>query len=501
LTSEGSPANRAVFGGRARRRLLALLVTAFAFNFVDRTIISTIGQAIKADLKISDTQLGLLTGLYFALLYSVLGVPIARVAERVSRVNIVTIAIITWSAFTALCGAAGSFLTLAVFRFGVGVGEAGLTPPAQSLISDYFAPRERTLALSIYNIGGPIGILIGAIAGGWLTQTLSWRLAFVLVGVPGLLVALAMKLLVEEPPRGLSDAGPGDGVAVEMLQPALPAFSLLREWREIGATCATLLGEWPVLCMVIGATLASFGAYGAGAFVPAHFIRSFGLDFTHVGLVYGLIYGFAPAIGTLAGGYLVDRMGRRNAGWYGAIPALGLLIGAPLYILAFTRASWQSTAIAQVLPLLLVAAYLPPTFGVIQNIVAVRRRATAAAIFIFLLNLFALAGGPPLTGLIIDRLAAIGFDHPGGVSIWSSLAALATSHATDFQSVCPGGTAPVGAPEMLDARCKSALALATRHGIMVALSFYFWGGIPFLLASFGLPRVMTFAYVDRGDPE
>jgi len=185
--------------------VLALLVTAYTFNFIDRTIISTIGQAIKVDLKITDTQLGLLGGLYFALLYTLLGIPIARFAERFSRVNVISGAIVIWSAFTALCGTASNFATLAAYRFGVGFGEAGLSPPAHSLISDYFEPKKRASALAVYAFGIPLGTMFGAVIGGWLAQNFSWRIAFMLVGVPGILIAIAIKVLIKEPARGHSE--------------------------------------------------------------------------------------------------------------------------------------------------------------------------------------------------------------------------------------------------------------------------------------------------------
>ena len=200
-----APPRQPLFSEGYKQSVLWLLVLAYTFNFIDRTIISTIGQAIKVDLKLTDTQLGLLGGLAFALLYTTLGIPIARIAERRSRVNIITIAIVIWSAFTALCGMATSFLQLLLFRVGVGVGEAGLSPPAHSLISDYFEPKKRASALSIYSFGIPLGTMFGAVAGGWIAQNLDWRMAFMMVGLPGILVAILLKVFVKEPPRGYSD--------------------------------------------------------------------------------------------------------------------------------------------------------------------------------------------------------------------------------------------------------------------------------------------------------
>uniref|UniRef100_UPI002FCB7732 MFS transporter n=1 Tax=Devosia sp. TaxID=1871048 RepID=UPI002FCB7732 len=182
-----TPTTKPIFSESYRTTVLGLLVVAYTFNFIDRTIIATIGQAIKVDLKITDTQLGLLGGIYFALLYTLLGIPIARLAERFNRVNIISGAILIWSAFTALCGTATSFAQLAAYRFGVGFGEAGLSPPAHSLISDYYEPKKRASALAVYSFGIPLGTMFGAVAGGWLAQEFSWRVAFMMVGLPGVL--------------------------------------------------------------------------------------------------------------------------------------------------------------------------------------------------------------------------------------------------------------------------------------------------------------------------
>jgi MFS family permease len=260
------------YSGAYKSTVLGLLVVAYTLNFVDRTIISTIGQAIKDDLKITDTQLGLLGGLYFALLYTLLGIPIARFAERFNRVNIISAAIVIWSGFTALCGTATSFAMLAAYRFGVGFGEAGLSPPAHSLISDYFEPKKRATALSVYSFGIPLGTMVGAVVGGWLAQNFSWRVAFMLVGLPGILVALAIKFMIKEPPRGHSDRELLDAehpVSPEdMAAAAPPPFSMMGELKELGSVAATLFGKWPVLHMVLGVTIASFGSYGSGQFVP-----------------------------------------------------------------------------------------------------------------------------------------------------------------------------------------------------------------------------------------
>jgi MFS family permease len=486
-----------------KRLVLGLLVTAYTLNFIDRTIIATIGQAIKVDLKITDTQLGLLGGLYFALLYTLLGIPIARLAERYSRVNIIAIAVVVWSGFTALCGTANSFAQLALYRFGVGVGEAGCSPPAHSLISDYFEPRKRASALAVYSFGIPLGTMFGAVAGGWLAQTFSWRVAFLLVGLPGIVIALAIKLLMKEPPRGHSEpvAQPvlDEDVTVEVIEPvAVRRAGLEREFTEIWAVVKILFGTPAIAHMVIGVTLASFAGYGVGQFAPPYFIRTFGLNYAEVGAIVGLVAGLSAGIGTLAGGFVADRLARRSERWYALTPAIGLALCTPLYLWAYHQPSWQLTVALLIAPGILHYVYLGPTFGVVQNMVDTRRRATATAILFFFLNLIALGGGPPATGWLIDRMAGFGFANPELTSTWAALVGVFGS-GVSFNSVCPGGVAPAGAGVELMARCTSTLALATRQGISVTLFFYLWAAVHYFLGSLGLVKALAAARAARGE--
>ncbi|MDI1363861.1 MAG: MFS transporter [bacterium] len=473
--------------------VLGLLLATYTFNFIDRTIIATIGQAIKVDLKLTDTQLGLLGGLYFALLYTLLGIPIARMAERWNRVTIISVSLVIWSGFTALCGSAASFAQLALYRFGVGIGEAGCSPPSHSLISDYYAPKQRATALSIYSFGIPLGTMIGAVAGGWLAQHFSWRVAFVIVGLPGVILALIVKLVVKEPPRGHSEAKEHPLEAEDLVvEPPKPVFSLATEFREIGAVIKILFGKWPVLHMVLGVTIASFGSYGSGAFVPSYFVRNFGLGLAQVGLITGLIGGFSAGIGTLVGGFLSDWAGKRNAKWYALTPAIGLAICTPIYILAYLQTTWQTTALILLIPGIFHYTYLAPTFGVVQNSVEPRRRATATAILFFFLNLIALGGGPVFTGWLIDHLAQYNFNTPNAGGLLSSL--IGSFHlpdgAANFAASCPGGVAPKGSPTELADHCRLVLAHSSQQGIIVSLCFYGWAALHYALAAIGMVKHM-----------
>jgi MFS family permease len=486
-------ATRPVYSNGYKNLVLAMLLAAYTFNFIDRTIISTIGQAIKVDLKLTDTQLGLLGGLYFALLYTTLGIPIARLAERKSRTTIIAVSVGVWSLFTAACGGAWNFATLAALRFGVGIGEAGCSPPSHSLISDYFEPKKRASALSIYAFGIPLGTMIGAVAGGWLTQAFSWRVAFVVVGLPGLILAILFKLLVKEPPRGHSDLAEHPLEPEDVSAPVAPVakpFSMANEFKELFGVAKVLFGKWPVLHMVLGVTIASFGSYGSGAFVPAYFVRQFGLDYATVGLITGLVGGFSAGIGTLVGGFVADRAARKSAVWYPLVPAIGLLVATPIYIAAYLQNSWQTAALILLIPGIFHYTYLGPTFGVVQNSVPVTQRATATALLFFFLNLIALGGGPVFTGWLSDLLGQFNFSHPGqGVAGMFSVIG-GDAGVGNFIQQCPGGKAPDGAAEALGEACHTAGSMGTRQAIIISICFYAWASVHYFLAAIGMVKHM-----------
>ncbi len=449
-TSQAAPQGRVV--------VLSVLILAYTFNFIDRTIISTIGQAIKEDLALTDTELGLLGGLAFAVFYTTLGIPIARLAERRERVTIISVATAIWSIFTALCGLAQNFFQLILLRIGVGVGEAGLSPPAHSLISDYFEPEKRATALSIYSLGIPLGVMFGAIAGGWIAEHLSWRHAFVLVGLPGLLVALAVKLLVREPARGRWDKGGAAATA--------PSFATVLK---------RLLGDWGLVHMLAGVTLVSMAAYGVNQYSAPYFIREFGLSYSVIGTVFGLVVGLSTGVGTLLGGVMTDWAGRRSVKWYALVPAIGVAIAFPLYALVYIAPSWQMAAWLMIIPGICHFTYVGPSFGVVQNAVEPRMRATAAAILLFVVNFVGLGFGPPLAGWFIDQFSA---------------GAFSMSDAGGFFELCPGGVGGADASAELDAACREASATGARWGIMVTLLFFAWGALHYLLAALTLKDVL-----------
>ncbi len=479
-----------------KRRVVLLLMLAYALNASDRSIVSIIGQAMKVDLRLSDTDLGLLGGSAFALLYAFSGIPVARLAERCNRVTIISIALVVWSGLTALCGAATSFMQLLLLRVGVGAGEAACSPPAHSLISDYFEPKRRATALSVYSTGISLGYLFGAALGGYVAHRFGWRSACVVVGLPGILVAVLVKLLIREPPRGYSEPRvPGAATRPAATLTVRP-FSLWTEFTELGAVARALLLRWPVANMVLGVVLASFASYGSWAFVPPYFRREFGLDLATIGLVSGLAGGVSVGLGTLAGGTIADYLGRRSPRWYALVPAVGLAIATPLYVLAFLQTSWQSTALILAIPGFFHYTYLGPTFGVVQNVVEPRRRATATALLFMLLNVLALGCGPVFTGWAIDRFAEFDFSHPGLHSLFAAIAG-SVEHGDlargSFQRACPGGQAPAAAIAGAKLACEQALATASRQGILVTLVVYAWASLHYLLGAFGLASEMSAA--------
>jgi MFS family permease len=484
-----SPAAQPRYSEKYTSLVLFLLALAYAINFVDRSIITILGQVIKVDLKITDTQLGLLGGLYFALLYTVLGIPIARLAERYSRVNIIAISMIVWSGFTVACGTAANYLMLSIYRFGVGVGEAGLSPPAHSLISDYFPRQRRAQALAAFSVGVPVGTMTGAILGGWLATHFSWRIAFVVVGLPGILVAIVIKLLMKEPPRGHIDAEAAAQPAVAVAVAPVKRATLGSELSEIGRVVRMLFGQWPVANTLIGLSLVTCAGFGAGQFSAPYYVRAFGLTFAQVGLIVGVIGGTAAIIGTFAAGWVTDRMAKIHPAGYALTPAVALAVSVPLHLAIYNAPTWQMAAMLLALPGLLAGYQLAASFAVIQNVTPVRQRATASAVLMFVMNLVGMGLGPPLAGWVIDHYAAFHLANPMATGFWDAISHMFQS-APSFRAACPGGAAAAGATAEAKAACHGALVLATRHGIMTMFGFTLWGAAHYALAAFGMKSAM-----------
>jgi predicted MFS family arabinose efflux permease len=463
-----------------KRSVVLLLTLAYTLNSADRTLIAIIGQPLKVDLNLTDAQLGVLIGTAFATLYAFSGLPIARLAERFNRVAIIATALAVWSALTALCGAAANFTQLLMLRMAVGVGEAGCTPPAHSLISDYFAPARRSTALSIYSCGISFGYMLSAIVGGYTASHYGWRIACLMVGVPGIGVALLLRWLIKEPPRGHSDPLK-DSTFTQFPTESGPAAPSSRpgiadELKEVIQTARTLFLKRPIANMLVGLIVASFAAQGSYAFVPAYFSRAFGLDYATIGVISAITGGATVGLGIAAGGILTDALGARDAKWYALVPAGGLIIALPLYVLAFLQADWRMSALFLGTAGFFQYLSFGPTVGVVQNVVDSRRRATATALVYILLTVICLGFGPPFTGWLIDRLAELNFNALG-------------LHDS-FKLICGSGKAPATASTAIRQACESTLALSSRQGIIATVLLYAWAVIHYLVGAIGLSREM-----------
>ena len=373
------------------RLALAILLAVYCFNFIDRTIVSILQEPLKQELRLSDTQLGLISGTAFALFYSTLGVPIARIAERVDRPRIIAIALATWSLMTMLCGFATNFLQLFLCRVGVGIGEAGGTPPAHALLSEIFPADRRATAISIYSLGVPLGILFGAVAGGAIGEALGWRAAFMLVGAPGLILAVIVLVVIKDPRSAAS--------ATDRRAAAPPP--------SLGQTIAYLASRRSFVHLTAGITVASTAGYGILAFTAPFLMRQFDMGLAAAGSATGLVSGIAAGAGTLLGGVLVDRAMRRDRRFGAWIPAAGLMLATPLSITAYMQGEWITVVLLLTVSGVAQFLYLGPTYALVQSLAGTRMRATASALVLLTVNLVGLGIGPPLTGWLSDHFASV----------------------------------------------------------------------------------------------
>ena len=372
-------------------RVLAILLVAYIFNFIDRQIIGVLAVPIKAELALTDRQLGLMGGIAFALFYSGLAIPIAWLADRKSRVSIIAVSVALWSAFTALCGLAQNFWQLFLARMGVGIGEAGGVAPSYALISDFYPKERRARALAFFSLGIPIGSALGVFFGGWIASHLDWRSAFLIVGLAGLPAALMVKLWVPEPVRGGFDSA--DGAASEPAPPFL----------DVVARLARTPSFW---LLSFGAASGSILGYGLIFWLPSFFSRSFGLELAEVGWFYGSIVLVGGVAGTWLGGWFGDRVGADNPGAYALVPAVCFLIAAPTFAFGLFAPSLTVGWILFVVGQMLALAWLGPVIAAVQHIVPPNMRATASASFLFINNLIGIGFGIFFLGFMSDRMSA-----------------------------------------------------------------------------------------------
>ncbi len=380
---------------------LGMLLLVYIFNFVDRQILSILAAPIQADLGLSDTQMGLLGGLSFALLYSTMAVPLAILADRTSRSWVIAVSLAAWSGFTALCGLAQGFWSIFLARVGVGVGEAGGVAPSYALISDFFPQEKRARALAIYSLGIPIGAASGVLIGGYVAANIDWRAAFITVGLLGVLLAPIFKLLVKDPPRrAAADASQ---------QPRLLAIAAILSRKK---------SFW---LLAFGAASSSMLGYGLAFWLPSLLIRSFGLDLEQASYFFAAVLLTGGVAGILLGGWLGDRLGQKNRAAYARLPAIAFALAVPFFAAGVMAPNVWIAFIAVLIPQALVYVWLGPVVSAVQHLVEPPSRATASALFLLINNLIGIAGGIYALGALSDYLSPIYGDEALRYSMLYSL--------------------------------------------------------------------------------
>ena len=386
-TSATESANNPYASTKAAYYALGILTIVYSINFIDRQLLSILQESIKADLMLSDAQLGLLTGFAFAVFYTFAGLPIASLADRSNRRNIVAISLTIWSGMTAISGLAQNYWQLLAARVGVGIGEAGGSPPSHSMISDIFPPDKRASAIGFYSTGISIGILFGFLFGGWLNEFFGWRVAFFVVGIPGVLLALVLYLTVPEPIRGLAEnrASTGDNPSM------MTVFKVLLSRRSF-------------LFMALGAAMTAVAGYSTANWVASFMIRTHQMPTGELGTWLALIIGVGGAIGVFGSGVIADKLGKTDKRWYMWVAVYACVISVPLQISTFLVNDPYTALMCMVIPSVLSNAYLGVTIASVHGMVGLKMRAVSSALLFFILNMIGLGMGPTTVGLVSDLL-------------------------------------------------------------------------------------------------
>jgi len=417
-TTPSSPHRRGAFAfGGYRLYVLALLWLVMLLRFLDIQVIAVLLESIKKEFAVSDTKLGLLTGFAFSVLYGALGVPVAWLADRANRRDLVAIAVALWSAMTAACALATSFVGLFWARIGVGVGEAGGQAPAYSLISDYFPAERRASIFAILSSAVPVGVFCGFIIGGFVNAHFGWRAAFAVVGLPGLLVAILVRVSIREPSRQLSHSSAAG----------------LRAQAPVGAV-RTLLSNRSYRQLVLGSSLFTLGAMGSGVWIPSFFIRVHHLPPTQVAVWLACMYGCCGTLGAVMGGALTDRWvaRTRDPRWYAWVSAGASAAIVPLAVFVYLWPHPIAALLVHALTVLLMHVWMGPVYGTVQTLAGPQRRAIAAAVNMLAVNLIAYGMGPLLVGLLSDELATAFGARSLGYAILTIVVLAYTSAATHF---------------------------------------------------------------------
>ncbi len=371
----------------ARRYALAMLAIVYMFNFIDRQILAILLPAIREEFGVSDAWLGFLVGPAFAMFYIILGIPIARYADRHNRRNLIALAVAVWSGMTALSGAVANFVQLALARVGVGVGEAGCSPPAHSMIADLYPPEKRGTAMGVYTIGISAGIMLAYLAGGWVAQNIGWRETFFIVGIPGVVLALIFRFTVVEPQRGHAE-----GRAATGQRPP---------WAE---TMRFLWMRASFVHMTVAAGLSSFVGYSVINFLPSFLVRTHGMEVATLGFWLGPILGIAGGFGFFIGGYIADHLGKDSHKRALRFIGLTVFLTAVPYAITFLSSSWLVAILWFIIPACTSNVYLAPVLAQAQGLVSLRMRAVTSALALLIINVIGLLCGPQFTGILSTML-------------------------------------------------------------------------------------------------
>jgi predicted MFS family arabinose efflux permease len=447
--SHYTAAERRLLSTPYRGLFVASMFVICCTNFADRAVFAVLATPIKIDLKLSDFEIGLLQGLGFAILYSVFGIPFGRWSERRNRIGIVAIATTIWSVATMACGFAQNFVHLMLARIGVGSGEAGFVPATNSLVGDQFPARRRASTMALIMLGTPVGTFIGSLIAGWAAAEYTWRTAFYVLGVPGVVSAIFIWLFLKEPPRGLVDNAPRSAAP----PPNLIAF--LRKFLQRGA----------FRNVIIGGALAGFGMTSISAFLGIFITRVHHLGVREAGALYGTISGASIAIGLIIGAFTSDWLAQRDKRWSAWIATLGLVVAPFVYFVAFRIEAHIPAYIVLTAAAAALLLFYGPTLGMIQNLLEPKMRATGAALFTSLYTLVGSGLGPPFVGFMSDLFSQRAFGRE------------------NFKASCPGGIAPPGSEADLVAACTNASATGVQNALTAAVCVFFIAAFFYYLAS------------------
>lgn len=463
---------RPFFSKSYRAWLLLILALTNALNLADRQTMGVAGQAIKLDLGLTDAQMGLVQGLAFAVFYSVLALPVARLAEHVSRTRIISAAVAVFGVMVCLCSKTNSFLQLLVARMGVGIGDAGFAPPVGSLVADHYGMSRRASAMSVIWLGAPAGVVFGATLSGWIAEHVGWRAAFIGVGAPAIVVAVLAFLTLREPPRGLSDRrAAAESPHCEVVAGPPPSMAEVLRF---------LFSKRSVRHLLAGCALAAVSMNGIGQFFAQFIVRNYHVGFAEAGRVLSFVAGGAMPCGMLLGGFGVDWAARRDRRWYAWAPALTLLLAAPAFMIGFNQPTVLGAATVLVLGHAMLFVYWTPTLAMAQNMVGPTMRASSTFVFNFTLGLIGVGLGPTLVGLLSDRFARLAFT------------------AGDYAVSCPKGRLAPGTSSMLVLSCGDASATGLRYALITMSILFFWASLHYWLASRTLRRDLDTRYVPPG---